>query len=155
MSKRAEENYIQQPTIQFQLNQWLNSQRNLGCLENQATNRKELHENGIHVLLRDGTNCVSEKCLTIATVELPQEIHRRGWFKSFLTECVKKNPWEKILIEDVKNLHLQYFLNQLNSKVLNDFYKTTYIVEPDEVLRLNAGPLRPYIFYATCNLKRI
>lgn len=134
------------PTIRDQLHEWLalNQESRLG---QDTFDNCEIRESEIAVLLRSRTNCVADKCFVIAAIRLPEQVQHKGWFKSFLTECCKVNPWSKLIIEDVDNPNLRNFLESLNSVVLNDFFKTTYVVPKANVLRLNAEPLLPYKEY--------
>lgn len=142
------------PSVRTQLLLWLTLAQSADT--SQTTWRDcEMREKGIAVLVRDRTNDYSEQCLTIATVQLPENIQRKGWFKSFLTECCKANPWPLLVIEDVKNPHLRSFLEKMNCKALSDFYRTTYVVDQRAVLTLDAGPLKPYASYAQCLLRDV
>lgn len=134
------------PTIHCQLLTWL------AIAKSPAPNLAEwhsceMHEDEIAVLVRDRTNGVTGRCLTVATVRLPEHMQSRGWFKSFLTDCCEQNPWPSLVIEDVENARLRGFLERLNCEVLNDFYRTTYVVNRAAVLELNAGPLLPSRHY--------
>lgn len=137
---------IERPPIRAQLIRWL--------ILVQATGQNlriwqqcELREEEIVVLMRCYTNQVKGPCLTVATVCLPKVIQRKGWFKSFLTECCVINPWSQMVIEDVENRQLQSFLVRINCEVLSGFYSSTYTVNASAVLALNAGPLLPYSNY--------
>ncbi len=134
------------PTIHNQLHVWLNLAKLSGpTLPTWRT--CEMRERDIGVLVRDRTNGIPERCLAIATVQLPQQIQHNGWFKSFLTECVKANPWASLVIEDVENQHLRGFLQKLNCAVLSEFHTSSYVVNSATVLKLEAGPLLPYECY--------
>ena len=107
----------------------------------------QIQENGIIVGLRQRTNLYSGDCLTIHVVQLPEEIQNKGWFKSFLKLCCESNPWNDVVIEDVKNPHLLAFCQKHNFKVLAEFYPDTYIVNSEEIMALDIPPLKRYEDY--------
>lgn len=107
----------------------------------------QIEENGIIVGLRQRTNLYNGDCLTIHVVQLPEKIQNKGWFKSFLKLCCKSNPWNDVVIEDVKNPYLLAFCQKHKFKVLDDFYPDTYIVNSEEIMALEIPPLKRYEDY--------
>ena len=71
----------------------------------------------------------------------------KGWFKSFLKLCCKSNPWNDVVIEDVKNPYLLAFCQKHKFEVLDDFYPDTYIVNSEEIMALEIPPLKRYEDY--------
>ena len=136
----------ERPTIQTQFEKWLILAQS-ATVNTTIWDRCQLSESGITVLLRDRTNCINESCLTIASVQLPDHMQRKGWFKSFLTLCCIKNPWTQIVIEDVNNQHLRGFLERINCVTLNKHFKTTYIVNKNALFAMKATPLRSAASY--------
>lgn len=129
------------PTIIEQLNKWLVFAKEDPLRQ---WDRCNIQSCGIKILMRSQTNCISEKCLVIATVCLSEEMQRKGWFKSFLAHCCNINPWGLVVIEDVDNVNLRCFLEKLDCKVLNASYATTYIVNQAAVLALKIKPLAEF-----------
>jgi len=135
------------PSIQTQLNAWLRLVQTLEPGRQNNWSSHQLNEEDAAVLMRNGTNDVSGRCLVIASVRLPPPFQRRGWFKAFLSECCRENPWPQLVIEDVENPHLRGFLERLNCRVLNSRYSTTYVVNQQEVLALGTPSLQPLASY--------
>ncbi|EEM5981988.1 hypothetical protein [Escherichia coli] len=107
----------------------------------------QIEENGIIVGLRQRTNLYNGDCLTIHVVQLPEKIQNKGWFKSFLKLCCKSNPWNDVVIEDVKNPYLLAFCQKHKFEVQDDFYPDTYIVNSEEIMALEIPPLKRYEDY--------
>jgi hypothetical protein len=107
----------------------------------------DMREEGIQLLLRSTTNCVLGPCMTVATIQIEAEAQRAGLFKDLLAYLWKVNPWPMLVMEDVENPNLRAFLQRIGAKVLNESYKTTYVVPRESIARFAAGFLRPYSAY--------
>lgn len=130
-----------------QLMAWLQSAKRYNREMKEHRDGVQIEDNGIIVGLRQRTNLYDGDCLTIHVVELPEEIQNKGWFKSFLKLCCESNPWNDVVIEDVKNPHLLAFCQKHNFKVLADFFPDTYIVNSEEIMALDIPPLKRYEYY--------
>ena len=135
------------PSTTQQLMAWLQRAKRYNPEMKEHRDGVQIDENGIIVGLRQITNLYNGDCLTIHVVQLPEEIQNKGWFKSFLKLCCESNPWNDVVIGDVKNLHLLAFCKKHNFKVLADFFPDTYIVNSEEIMALDIPPLRRYEDY--------
>ena len=135
------------PSTTQQLMAWLQRAKRYNREMKEHRDGVQIEDNGIIVGLRQRTNLYDGDCLTIHVVELPEEIQNKGWFKSFLKLCCESNPWNDVVIEDVKNPHLLAFCQKHNFKVLADFFPDTYIVNSEEIMALDIPPLKRYEYY--------
>ena len=135
------------PSTTQQLMAWLQSAKRYNREMKEHRDGVQIEDNGIIVGLRQRTNLYDGDCLTIHVVELPEEIQNKGWFKSFLKLCCESNPWNDVVIEDVKNPHLLAFCQKHNFKVLAEFCPDTYIVNSEEIMALDIPPLKRYEYY--------
>ncbi len=135
------------PSTTQQLMAWLHRAKRYNPDMKEHGDGVQIEENGIIVGLRQSTNLYNGDCLTIHAVQLPEHIQNKGWFKSFLKLCCESNPWNDVVIEDVKNPHLLAFCKKHNFKVLADFFPDTYIVNSEEIMALNIPPLKRYEDY--------
>jgi len=135
------------PSTTQQLMAWLQRAKRYNPEMKEHRDGVQIEEKGIIVGLRQRTNLYNGDCLTIHVVQLPEEIQNKGWFKSFLKLCCESNPWNDVVIEDVKNPHLLAFCQKRNFKVLADFFPDTYIVNSEEIMALDIPPLKRYEDY--------
>ncbi|HBD3846981.1 TPA: hypothetical protein KJF45_005047, partial [Escherichia coli] len=97
------------PSTTQQLMAWLQRAKRYTPEMKEHRDGVQIEENGIIVGLQQRTNLYNGDCLTIHVVQLPEKIQNKGWFKSFLKLCCKSNPWNDVVIEDVKNPYLLAF----------------------------------------------
>lgn len=135
------------PSTTQQLLAWLDRAKHYSSDMKEHREGVQIEDNGIIVGLRQSINLYHGDCLTIHVVQLPAEIQHKGWFKSFLKLCCESNPWSDVVIEDVKNPHLLAFCKKHDFKVLADFFPDTYIVNSENVLKLDVPPLKRYEDY--------
>jgi hypothetical protein len=133
-------------TLRAQISRWLEIVQS-GDEDARYLGSCDMQEEGVQVLLRFGTNCVQGRCMTVATVRIDSEAQRAGLFKDLLAHLWTANPWPILVVEDVDNPNLKAFLERIGAHVLNDRYKTTYVVPRESVSRFSFGPLRPYSTY--------
>ena len=141
--------HSESPNVESQIQRWLTEILQKGDKSDEFMRGLEIIDNEIVVLLRPYTNRYPGNCLTICTVNLPPELQRKGWFKSFLNLCCRVNPWNDVVIEDVGNEHLFNFCARNNFSILHPCYKTTFIVNQDIVREMNILPLEDYSYYLT------
>ena len=122
------------PSILEQLNHWIVLAQTDPTNESSALERCELEESGIYVLIRRRTQGFHGNCLVIATVNLPEQLQNQGWLKSFLRNCCLISPWEKLIIEDVKNKILKQYCIKSGFKSLSSFYQDTFIINRTDFL---------------------
>lgn len=134
----------ERPTVKALLRRWLDEAVNLEQGSVGYNSGVQLEENGIRVLLRQYTNRYPDDCLSIHAVDLPESLQNRGWFKSFLVLCCHLNPWNDIIIEDVKNPHLIGFCERYGFTVLDKFYPDTFIVDQQRMLCTPVNPLAAF-----------
>lgn len=134
----------ERPSLETQLQRWLDEAVTLERSTREYISGIQLEENGIRVVLRQYTNRYLHDCLAICAVDLPQSLKHRGWFKSFLVLCCQLNPWQDVIIEDVKNPHLHGFCQRNGFAVLDDFYPDTFIVNQQIMLRMPVTPLTAF-----------
>ncbi|EBS6278942.1 hypothetical protein D4F70_05705 [Salmonella enterica subsp. enterica serovar Weltevreden] len=135
------------PSTAQQLLAWLDRARHYSSDMREHRDGVQIEENGIIVGLRQSSNLYDGDCLTIHVVQLPEEIQHKGWFKSFLRLCCETNPWRDVVIESVENPHLRAFCKKHDFKVLADFFPDTYIVNSENVLKMDVPPLKRYEDY--------
>ena len=135
------------PSTTQQLMAWLQIAKRYTPEMKEHRDGVQIEENGIIVGLRQRTNLYNGDCLTIHIVQLPEKIQNKGWFKSFLKLCCESNPWNDVVIEDVKNPYLLAFCQKHKFKVLDAFYPDTYIVNSKEIMALEIPPLKRYEDY--------
>ncbi|EHW4001828.1 hypothetical protein K2325_004298 [Salmonella enterica] len=135
------------PSTTQQLMAWLQRAKRYTPEMKEHRDGVQIEENGIIVGLRQRTNLYNGDCLTIHVVQFPEKIQNKGWFKSFLKLCCKYNPWNDVVIEDVKNPYLLAFCQKHKFEVLDDFYPDTYIVNSEEIMALEIPPLKRYEDY--------
>lgn len=135
----------ERPSLETQLRCWIDKAVTLEHGTREYVSGVQLEENGIRVLLRQYTNRYPGDCLTICAVDLPERLRNRGWFKSFLVHCCKLNPWQDVIIEDVKNSHLLGFCKRNDFTVLDDFYPDTFIVNQHIVSSMSVTPLSSFL----------
>ncbi len=135
------------PSTTQQLMAWLQRAKRYTPVMKEHRDGVQIEENGIIVGLQQRTNLYNGDCLTIHVVQLPEKIQNKGWFKSFLKLCCKSNPWNDVVIEDVKNPYLLAFCQKHKFEVLDDFYPDTYIVNSEEIMALEIPPLKRYEDY--------
>jgi hypothetical protein len=107
----------------------------------------QMEEREIKILMASQTNDYPGRCIAIRTVCLPEEIQGKGWFKSFITLCCKINPWQDVIVEDVKNPILLSFLQRMQCEIVSQSYNTTYIINKTNIDKLKASPLGKYSDY--------
>lgn len=134
----------ERPSLETQLQRWLDEAVTLERSTREYISGIQLEENGIRVVLRQYTNRYPHDCLAICAVDLPQSLQHRGWFKSFLVLCCQLNPWQDVIIEDVKNSHLRRFCKRNGFTVLHDFYPDTFIVNQQIMLSMPVTPLTAF-----------
>lgn len=134
----------ERPSLEMQLLRWIDEAVALECSTREYISGVQLEEKGIRVVLRQYTNRHPVDCLTICAVDLPKGLQNRGWFKSFLGRCCQLNPWQDVIIEDVKNPHLRGFCQRNGFTVLHDFYPDTFIVNQQIMLRMPVTPLTAF-----------
>lgn len=140
------------PTIEQQLRRWLEEILENGRNSSEFSRGVVLYDRYQLALLRPYTNNYHKDfCLSICSVQLPDEIQGNGWFKSFLKLCCEINPWQDVILEDVGNKHLLSFCKRNNFQVLDSDYKTTYVVNKQAVMNLMTKPLSGYNDYLTLN----
>ncbi|HFP4410168.1 TPA: hypothetical protein ACHGKF_004687 [Escherichia coli] len=135
------------PSTTQQLMAWLQRAKRYTPEMKEHRDGVQIEENGIIVGLRQRTNLYNGDCLTIHVVPLPEKIQNKSWFKSFLKLCCKSNPWNDVVIEDVKNPYLLAFCQKHKFEVLDEFYPDTYIVNSEEIMALEIPPLKRYEDY--------
>lgn len=135
------------PSTTQQLMAWLQRAKRYTPEMKEHRDGVQIEENGIIVGLRQRTNLYNGDSLTIHVVQFPEKIQNKGWFKSFLKLCCKSNPWNDVVIEDVKNPYLLAFCQKHKFEVLDDFYPDTYIVNSEEIMALEIPPLKRYEDY--------
>lgn len=134
----------ERPSLETQLQRWLDEAVTLERSTREYISGIQLEENGIRVVLRQYTNRYLHDCLAICAVHLPKDLQNRGWFKSFLVLCCQLNPWQDVIIEDVKNPYLHGFCQRNGFAVLDDFYPDTFIVNQQKVLSMTVTPLSSF-----------
>lgn len=134
----------ERPSLETQLQRWIEEAVTLERSTSEYISGIQLEENGIRAVLRQYTNRHPVDCLAICAVDLPQSLQHRGWFKSFLVLCCQLNPWQDVIIEDVKNPHLHGFCQRNGFAVLDDFYPDTFIVNQQIMLRMPVTPLTAF-----------
>lgn len=101
------------PSTTQQLMAWLQRAKRYNREMKEHRDGVQIEDNGIIVGLRQRTNLYDGDCLTIHVVELPEEIQNKGWFKSFLKLCCESNPWNDVVIEDVKIHTFWHFVKSI------------------------------------------
>lgn len=134
----------ERPSLETQLQRWLDEAVTLERSTREYISGIQLEDKGIRVVLRQYTNRHPVDCLTICAVDLPKGLQNRGWFKSFMVLCCQLNPWQDVIIEDVKNPHLHGFCQRNGFAVLDDFYPDTFIVNQQIMLRMPVTPLTAF-----------
>jgi hypothetical protein len=132
------------PTIEDQLERWICEAVTLEQGAHEYITGVQLEEDGIRIVLRQHTNRYPGDCLSIHAVDLPQSLQNRGWFKSFLVLCCQLNPWQDVILEDVKNPPLLSFCRRNDFTVLDDFYPDTFIVNQQKILSITVTPLSAF-----------
>lgn len=134
----------ERPTIETQLQRWIDEAVTLEKGTRDYISGVQLEEDGIRIVLRQHTNRYPGECLSIAAVDLPESLQNRGWFKSFLVLCCQRNPWQDVILEDVKNPYLLGFCQRCEFTVLDNFYPDTFIVNQLIILSTPVMPLSSF-----------
>jgi hypothetical protein len=93
----------------------------------------ELDDGMIRVLVRYANHPQYGKLnrhLVIATVCVPEELRRKGWFKEFYRFCTESELWDRVVVEDVENSHLRSYLARMGCKQFSKSFPTTYVSPP-------------------------
>ena len=135
------------PSAEEQLLAWLERAKHYSSEMREYREGVQIQEGGIVVVLRQSSNLYVGDCLTINNIQLPEEMQNKGWFKSFLKLCCISNPWNDVVIEDVKNPHLLVFCKKHDFTVIADFYPDTYIVNSERISALDIPPSKRYDEY--------
>lgn len=90
----------------------------------------ELTDGIIRILVRHQSMQPKQElnpCLIIATIEVKPEFQRQGHFKRFYNLSATASIWKRVIIEDVKNPHLERHLLEIGFTPLSSFHHDTFV----------------------------